>query len=62
VSTFNWGFTLPYSLPYFNAHIAEIDNDFLKHLMEFAFQTPIHNGAVAGVTQTGYFQPRRRYN
>ena len=60
VSTFNWGFTLQYSLPYFNTQLAEIDNDFLKHLVpiaEFAFQTPIYNGAVAGVTTTGYFQP-----
>ena len=32
VSTFNWGFTLQYSLPYFNAQVASIDNDFLKHL------------------------------
>ena len=31
VSTFNWGFTLQYSLPYFNTHLAAIDNDFLKH-------------------------------
>jgi hypothetical protein len=60
VTNFNWGFTLQYSLPYFNTQLAEIDNDFLKHLIpiaEFAFQTPIHNGGVAGVTQTGYFQP-----
>lgn len=51
---------LQYSLPYFNAHVAEIDNDFIKHLVpvaEFSFQTPIHNGAVAGQTTTGYFQP-----
>jgi len=60
VSTFNWGFTLQYSLPYFNTQLAEINNDFLKHLVpiaEFAFQTPIHNGGAAGVTQIGYFQP-----
>jgi hypothetical protein len=60
VSTFNWGFTLQYSLPYFNSQVASIDNDFLKRLVpiaEFAFQTPIHNGGPAGVTQTGYFQP-----
>ncbi len=60
VSTFNWGFTLQYSLPYFNTQLAEIDNDFLKRLIpvaEFAFQTPIYNGAVAGQTTTGYFQP-----
>jgi hypothetical protein len=60
VTTFNWGFTLQYSLPYFNTQLAEINNDFLKHLVpiaEFAFQTPIHNGAVTGTTTTGYFQP-----
>ena len=60
VSTFNWGFTLQYSLPYFNSQLASIDNDFLKHLVpiaEFAFHTPIHNGGAAGVTTTGYFQP-----
>jgi hypothetical protein len=60
VSTFNWGFTLQYSLPYFNTQLVAIDNDFLKHLVpiaEFAFQTPIHNGAAAGALTTGYFQP-----
>jgi hypothetical protein len=60
VTTFNWGFTLQYSLPYFNTQLAEINNDFLKHLVpiaEFAFQTPIHNGAAAGALTTGYFQP-----
>jgi hypothetical protein len=60
VSTFNWGFTLQYSLPYFNTQLAEIDDDFLKHLVpiaEFAFQTPIHNGAAAGALTTGHFQP-----
>jgi hypothetical protein len=64
VSTFNWGFTLQYSLPYFNSHVAAIDNDFLKHLVpvaEFAFQTPIHNGGAAGQPQTGFFQPGAVY-
>jgi hypothetical protein len=64
VSTFNWGFTLQYSLPYFNSHVAAIDNDFLKHLIpvaEFAFQTPIHNGGAAGQPQTGFFQPGAVY-
>ena len=28
---------------------------------EFSFQTPIHNGAVAGQTTTGYFQPGAVY-
>ena len=60
VTTFNWGFTLQYSLPYFNSHVASIDNDFAKRLIpvaEFAFETPIHNGGAAGQPQTGYFQP-----
>ena len=26
-TSFNWGFTLQYSLPYFNSHVAGIDND-----------------------------------
>ena len=64
VSTFNWGFTLQYSLPYFSSHVAAIDNDFLKHLIpvaEFTFQTPIHNGAAAGQPQTGFFRPGAVY-
>jgi hypothetical protein len=64
VSTFNWGFTLQYSLPYFSSHVAAIDNDFLKHLVpvaEFTFQTPIHNGGAAGQPQTGFFQPGAVY-
>jgi hypothetical protein len=64
VSTFNWGFTLQYSLPYFNSHVAAIDNDFVKHLVpiaEFALSTPINNGAAAGATTTGYFQPGAVY-
>ena len=42
-TTFNWGFTLQYSLPYFNSHVGEIGNGFVKHLIptvEFAFSTP----------------------
>jgi hypothetical protein len=64
ISTFNWGFTLQYSLPYFSSHVAAIDNDFLKHLIpvaEFTFQTPIHNGGAAGQPQTGFFQPGAIY-
>lgn len=60
VTTFDWGFTLQYSLPYFNSHVAAIDNEFVRHLIpiaEFAFQTPIYNGAAAGALTTGYFQP-----
>jgi methionine-rich copper-binding protein CopC len=60
VTTFNWGFTLQYSLPYFNTHLGNINNDLVKHLIpivEFALQTPIYNGAAAGQTTTGYFKP-----
>ncbi len=63
VTTFNWGFTLQYSLPYFNSHVAEIDNDFLKHLIpvaEFAFQTPIYNGGAAGQADDRQFPAGRR--
>ena len=27
----NWGFTVQYSLPYYNSHVGEINNDFFKH-------------------------------
>ena len=60
VSTFNWGFTLQYSLPYFNTQLAEIDNDFLKHLVpiaEFAFRRRFTMEAPPGTLTTGYFQP-----
>ena len=42
-TTFNWGFSLQYSLPYYNSNVGEIGNDFFKHLIptvEFAFSTP----------------------
>ena len=58
VTTFDWGFTLQYSLPYFNAHVGEIDNAFLKHLIpivEVAFSTPIYNSAPQ--ITTGTVQP-----
>ena len=57
-TTFDWGFTLQYSLPYFNAHVAEIDNAFLKRLIpivEVTFSTPIHNAAPQ--ITTGTVQP-----
>ena len=59
-TTFNWGFTLQYSLPYFNSHVGEIDNDFLKHLIptvEFAFSTPTANAASGTWGTTGTIQP-----
>ena len=58
--SFNWGFTLQYSLPYFNSHVGEIGNDFVKHLIptvEFAFSTPTANAASGTWGTTGTIQP-----
>ena len=41
----NWGFTVQYSLPFYNSQVAAIDNDLFKHLIpltEFAFSKPIY--------------------
>ncbi len=60
----NWGFTLQYSLPYYNSHVAEIDNEFFKHLIpiaEFAFSKPLYNFAPGGNQTTGSFQPGAVY-
>jgi|SRR6185437_887331 len=49
---FNWGFFVQYSLPYFNANVAEIDNPFLKHLIpltEFTFSNIITGTIQPGV-------------
>jgi hypothetical protein len=59
-TTFDWGFTLQYSLPYFNAHVAEIDNEFLRHLIpivEVNFATPVSNAGPGGQITTGAVQP-----
>ena len=59
-TTFDWGFTLQYSLPYFNAHVAQIDNEFMRHLIpivEVAFSTPISNAGPGGQITTGTVQP-----
>jgi len=59
-TSFNWGFTLQYSLPYFNSHIGAIDNDIFKHLIpivEFAFSTPTANAAPGSSGTTGAIQP-----
>jgi len=59
-TTFDWGFTLQYSLPYFNAHVAQIDNEFMRHLVpivEVAFSTPIYNAGPGGQVTTGTVQP-----
>jgi hypothetical protein len=60
----NWGFTVQYSLPYYNSHVAEIDNDFFKNLIpvaEFAFSKPLYNFAPGGNLTTGTFQPGAVY-
>ena len=56
---FNWGFAVQYSLPYFNANVAQIDNAFLRRLIpvaEFTFSRPVHNFVGPAVT-TGTIQP-----
>lgn len=56
----NWGFTVQYSLPYYNSHVAAIDNEFFKHLVpiaEFAFSKPLYNFGPGGNQTTGTFQP-----
>ena len=50
----NWGFTIQYSLPYYNSNVAEIDNEFFRRLVpitEFTFSKPIANYAL-GTNQT----------
>lgn len=60
-TNFNWGFTIQYSLPYFNANVAQIDNAFLKRLIpitEFAFSRPVANyGTLGPAVTTGTVQP-----
>jgi len=56
----NWGFTLQYSLPYYNSNVAAISNDFVKHLIpitEFTFSAPISNVPQGGYGITGTVQP-----
>ena len=63
-TTLNWGFTLQYSLPYYNANVAEISNDFFKHLIpitEFTFSKPISNFAPGTNVTTGTIQPGAVY-
>jgi hypothetical protein len=60
----NWGFTVQYSLPYYNSSVGEIDNDFFKHLIlltEFAFSKPISNFAPGTDQTTGTIQPGVMY-
>ena len=60
----NWGFTVQYSLPYYNSNVGAIDNDFFKHLIpltEFAFSKPISNFAPGTNQTTGTIQPGLMY-
>ena len=59
-TTLNGGFTIQYSLPYFNSNVAAIDNAFFKHLIpltEFTFSKPISNFAPGTNVTTGTIQP-----
>jgi hypothetical protein len=59
-TTLNGGFTIQYSLPYYNSHIVAIDNDFVSHLIplvEFTFSKPISNFAPGTNGTTGTIQP-----
>ncbi len=56
----NFGFTLQYSLPYYNSHVGEISNSFVNHLIpltEFVFSAPINNVPQGGWGVTGTIQP-----
>ena len=57
----NWGFTIQYSLPYFNANVAQIDNDVIRRLIpltEFTFSRPVANFDTLGpAVTTGTVQP-----
>jgi hypothetical protein len=59
-TTFNWGFSLQYSLPYYNSNVSEIGNEFFKHLIptvEFAFSTPTAHAEDGNWGTTGTIQP-----
>lgn len=56
----NWGFTVQYSLPFYNAQVSQIDNSFIKHLIpltELVFSAPINNVPQGGYGVTGTIQP-----
>jgi hypothetical protein len=59
-SSLNWGFTVQYSLPYYNSHVSQIDNAVLKHVVaiaEFTFSKPDANFAPGTDATTGTIQP-----
>jgi hypothetical protein len=56
----NGGFTIQYSLPYYNSQVAAIGNGFFRHLIpitEFTFSKPIANFAPGTNGTTGTVQP-----
>jgi len=60
----NWGFTVQYSLPYYNSNVAAIDNAFLKRLVpitEFTFSKPVSNYLPGTNQTTGTIQPGAIY-
>jgi hypothetical protein len=63
-TTLNYGFTLQYSLPFYNSHVGEIDNAFFKRLIpltEVNFSTPISNYGPGSQVTTGSVQPGAIY-
>ncbi|MGD1014914.1 MAG: hypothetical protein ABR863_00525 [Roseiarcus sp.] len=63
-TTLNGGFTVQYSLPYYNSHVAEIGADFFKRLIpvaEFTFSKPISNFEPGANATTGAIQPGAIY-
>ncbi len=63
-TNFNWGFTVQYSLPYYNSNVAAIDNAFLKRLVpitEFTFSQPVANYLPGTNQTTGTIQPGAIY-
>ena len=57
---------MQYSLPYFNAHVHEIDGpDFVRRLtplIEASFQSPVANYAHTGTRTTGTINPGLIYS
>jgi hypothetical protein len=59
-TTLNYGFTLQYSLPFYNSNVGQIDNALFKHLIpltEVNFSTPTSNYGPGRQVTTGSVQP-----
>jgi hypothetical protein len=59
-TSFSWGFTIQYSLPYYSSQVGEISNGLFKHLIplvEGVFSTPTANAAPGTWGTTGTIQP-----